>query len=209
MIDAIACVLPMGNKWYIGKDNDLLFKIPNDLAFFKNAQYQYSDIICGYKTYKTLPSYILDRDDVTIWVLTESHQNEITEDNTIPTNKDSILELAKQFNCSGLVIGGAEIYTLLLPYINNFFATVIRDQSKYDEASLSNAAYIPNLEAFPKIWTLADVIYTLSPFQCKKEQVHEYVFAQFVNHHCSKLQYLMPKNILSKKDSINFGGVIK
>lgn len=184
MIDAIACVLPMNDKWYIGKDNDLLFRIPNDLEFFKNAQSEYHTLICGFNTYMTLPSYIKNRDDVTLAVLTKKR---IVARNVKVISTDDLKDYSKGIMDRALVIGGGKTYRAALPYISNFFVTIIKEQTKYTEEDLLGSVHIPDLTPFHN-WCLG---YTFYGFEYSQEKVQEYLFAQFHNIHGDEIGHFI------------------
>ena len=194
MMDAIACVLPMNNKWYIGKDNDLLFKIPNDLEFFRNAQSKYHTLICGYNTYKTLPSYVLNREDAVINVLAKHHKPLVDHKKNIRIiSKDELPLFCTDVMERALVIGGGETYRMCLPYISNFFITSINNQTKYTEEDLLGSTHIPNLGLIPTYY-IGDVI---GNYDYPEDNVQNYSFVQLHNIRNDELAGLMPKNVLA------------
>lgn len=117
MINAIACVFNTNTEFYIGHNNDLLFDIRSDKRFFRNY-IKHKTLICGYKTYKTLPKSIIESH--TILVLTKNHYNEFDHHDPIHhfefsyTNKtlayqdiNEILEITNRYKYKDfIVIGG-------------------------------------------------------------------------------------------------------
>lgn len=203
MMDAIACVLPMNDKWYIGKDNDLLFKIPNDLKFFRNAQSKYHTLICGYKTYETLPSYILNRKDVVIAVLTKRHKDLISPRSNVKViSKDELPLYCESIDDRALVIGGGKIYMMCLPYISNFFVTIVSKQTKYTEDDLLGSTHIQNLGAMPNYCCG----YVIGSYDYPEDNVQSYSFVQLHNISCDEISSLVPKEIITQSSAYQAWG---
>lgn len=115
----------------IGDKNNIPWHIPEDLQHFKKIT-QNSIIIMGRKTYESLPNGPLpNRLNIVLTRTPETNDNE----NVIFTNIDNLFtniikhktEKQKVF-----VIGGCEIYSLLIRYCVLLHITIIYDDVKGD-----------------------------------------------------------------------------
>ena len=136
-------IVAADKNWAIGKDNDLLCHLPGDLKYFKERTTG-KTVVMGRKTLESLPggkplpkrtNIVLTRD--------ESFEKEGC------VILHSIEELLEKYGQEDLmVMGGAEIYTKLLPYCDTCYITEIDKEFEADK-------YIPNVSAdssFEKVW---------------------------------------------------------
>ena len=116
MINMIVC---KNNFDYIGKNNQMLYHIPKDLAFFKQKTVNHV-IIMGRKTFESLPGMLPNREH---WVITrDTSFNKTRSFNSI----DDVLE-AIDPNVDYYIIGGGEIYKQFMPYANCLYITEVDD----------------------------------------------------------------------------------
>ena len=119
----------------IGRDNSLIYKINEDLNRFKEITENHT-IIMGRKTFESLPFVLPNRHHV---VLTTNKNFKINHKDVATIH--NIKEVINKYESSleeVFVIGGEEIYTLLLPYCKKLYLTKIDSFSDGD-------AYFPNL----------------------------------------------------------------
>ncbi|WP_297518688.1 dihydrofolate reductase [uncultured Clostridium sp.] len=106
----------------IGKDNKLLWHIPNDLKRFKELTMGKS-MVMGRKTFESLPGVLPGRKHI---VLTRdknfTHENKNVE---VITDFESFVEKYKNSNEEIFVIGGGEIYKMFLPYVKKLYITEV------------------------------------------------------------------------------------
>ena len=141
MVAAIACV---DNKWGIGKDGELLLKIPEDMEFFKNTT-SGGCCIMGRKTWDSLSGKPLsNRTNIIV-----SNTLKLHCDDVCVCNMEEIKRFIKYYNDieNIFVIGGAQIYKQLLPYCEEVYLTKIFEDLKAD-------TFFPNLE---KEWNISPV----------------------------------------------------
>ena len=115
-------IVAVDKKWGIGKKNDLLFTLPEDMAFFRKTTL--NKVCCmGYNTLLSFPgskplknrtSIVLapdgiERDDCIIVHTLEELSNELNK-----YNKDEVF-----------VIGGAMFYKTMLPYCDEVLVTKV------------------------------------------------------------------------------------
>lgn len=105
----------------IGKDNKLIWKIPDDLKRFKNLTTNHT-IIMGRKTFESLGRVLPNRKHI---VLTNDINYKVDNQNVIVINNVKELEQYIVDNEEHFVIGGAMIYKLLLPKCNKLYITEI------------------------------------------------------------------------------------
>ena len=116
MINMIVC---KNNFDYIGKNNQMLYHIPKDLAFFKRKTVNHV-IIMGRKTFESLPGMLPNREH---WVITRDPSFNKTRSFS---GIDDVLE-AIDPNVDYYIIGGGEIYKQFMPYANCLYITEVDD----------------------------------------------------------------------------------
>lgn len=107
----------------IGKDNKLIWHLPEDLKRFKTLTTG-KTIIMGRKTFESLGRVLPNRKHV---VLTKNL--EFTVDNEMVEVVHELQDLKKYIDSPEecFVIGGGIIYNMLMPYANKIYATVINE----------------------------------------------------------------------------------
>lgn len=117
MIRAIVCV---DKNWGIGKDNHLLFDIPEDMEFFKSTTT--GQIVCmGYNTLLSLPSSKPLKDRINVVICPADVQ---VSDAITVHSLDDLLNKLKEFNHRDVyIIGGAMLYKSMLPYCDEILVT--------------------------------------------------------------------------------------
>ena len=105
----------------IGKDNRLLWHIPEDLKRFKSLTTGHA-IIMGRKTFDSIGRVLPNRKHV---VLTHNPDFKVHDENVEIVH--SIDEIKKYIESDeeNFVIGGAMIYNLLMPYVTKMYITEI------------------------------------------------------------------------------------
>lgn len=127
MINNISIIVAIDSNYGIGKNNDLLCRLPSDLIRFKKITSGHT-IIMGENTYKSLPKFPLpNRKNVIISF------NDIKVDNAIILHSiDDTLDFIEKENNEVFIIGGASIYRQFLPYANTLYLTKIKQSFDAD-----------------------------------------------------------------------------
>lgn len=107
----------------IGKNGKLLFNIPKDMAFFKKITTG-KTVVMGRKTYESIGRSLPDRRNI---VLTHDSKN-----NRGVETVSSVEELLRICDNDAFVIGGGEVYKLLLPYCDTAYITRILKRTDAD-----------------------------------------------------------------------------
>ncbi len=139
---AIAAV---SQSWGIGRDNNLLFHIPQDMKFFR-SQTADSVVIMGRKTLESFRQAKPLPKRINI-VLTRDRAYE-KEGAVIVHSAEEALSEAEKYGKKIFVIGGAEIYALFLDRCDQCLITKVEADPEAD-------SFFPNLDR-KKDWFLAD-----------------------------------------------------
>ncbi|PWA13263.1 dihydrofolate reductase [Pueribacillus theae] len=118
----ISFLVAMDKNRLIGKDNDLPWRLPADLAFFKKKTTG-NTIIMGRKTYASIGRPLPNRRNV---ILTRDKNFNAEGCIIVHTVEDAIASI--QPNEEGFVIGGAEIFPQFLPYADKMYITFINEE---------------------------------------------------------------------------------
>jgi len=107
----ITLVVAASRNNVIGKDNQLLWRLPNDTRYFKNVTWG-MPVIMGRKTFESLGKPLGGRTNI---VLTRNSGWKAQGVTTVK-NLDDALFLAKEMDVKEvMVIGGGEIYKMAMP----------------------------------------------------------------------------------------------
>lgn len=139
-------IVSVDNNWGIGYENDLLYKIPTDLAYFKDKTIN-KVVVMGDKTLFSLPNSkpLKNRTNVVISLNKEL----IVEGAIVLHSLNEVLEYIKQFKPEDVfIIGGAFVYKEFLPYCTYAYITKINSQKKANK-------FFTNLDELPN-WQLID-----------------------------------------------------
>jgi dihydrofolate reductase len=158
MIKTILCTDLKGG---IGKDNDLLFHIKEDMQFFKQ-QTEHNAVIMGYNTYLSLGSKPLpNRFNI---VLTDKII-EIKENMATTTDLKGTIEIYNKMGVDLYIIGGAYVYNqcLQMDLVDEIYITlveeVIKDANTYVDITLfrnfNKAEKIKEISKGITIWKLS------------------------------------------------------
>lgn len=119
----LSTIVAIANGNVIGKDNKLIWHLPEDLKRFKQITIG-KNIIMGRKTFESLGRVLPNRKHIIL-----CNDMEMNIDNENVEILDDISKLDKYINSDeeNFVIGGATIYKLLMPYVNKLYITKINE----------------------------------------------------------------------------------
>ncbi|MBO9632402.1 MAG: dihydrofolate reductase [Chitinophagaceae bacterium] len=117
MIIAFAVAASENNV--IGKDNQLLWSLPNDMKFFKNTTWGFP-VIMGRKTFESLGKPLAGRTNIVI-----TRQKDYTANGIIvvPSLEEALKAAASTDALEAFVIGGGEIFKQALPVADKIVLT--------------------------------------------------------------------------------------
>lgn len=128
----ISIVVAIGRNREIGKSNELLWHIPDDLKRFRSLTRGHP-IIMGRKTFESILSYtgkpLPDRKNIVV-----TRDSRWTHESVLVAHSvESALTMAKEHDPDeAFVIGGAQIYTEALPFTDRLYLTLIDDDKEGD-----------------------------------------------------------------------------
>lgn len=127
MLKNLSLIAAIGSNNELGYNNELIWKIKEDLQQFKKITMG-KNLIMGFNTYMSLPQKLDGRNYIVL-----TRKNIKLENATIYNNK---FDLIKDINGNEeyIVIGGAQIYKLFIDDVYSMYLTHIDDTFKLAEA---------------------------------------------------------------------------
>ena len=105
----------------IGKDNKLLWNIPDDLKRFKELTINHN-IIMGRKTFESIGRILPNRKHI---IFSQNPDFKIDNENIEIVHSMLQIQQYIEDKNENFVIGGAMIYNLLMPYVTKMYVTEI------------------------------------------------------------------------------------
>lgn len=118
----ISLLVAMDKNRLIGKDNQLPWHLPADLAYFKKVTMGHP-IIMGRKTFESIGRPLPGRTNI---ILTRNQNYEI-EGCEVMRSIDDVKKMDEKMNEELFVIGGAEIFKEVLPFADRLYITKIEE----------------------------------------------------------------------------------
>lgn len=122
----ISIVAAVGKNNELGRGNDLIWHIKEDLKNFKDLTMG-KYIVMGKNTYESLPRHLEGRKYV---VLSSSLDN--IDNGILFKDFNKLLEFVNNLDEEVMIIGGARVYKLFLPYATKLYLTEIDSEEKAD-----------------------------------------------------------------------------
>lgn len=123
----ISLVVAFDNQWAIGRKNQLLCNLPNDLKNFKRIT-EGGTVVMGRKTWESLPAKPLpNRQNI---ILSRSWEHTYNETGMVVNNVDDIIDSYIEFDLDEhgkemFIIGGSQIYSEFINYADRLYITKI------------------------------------------------------------------------------------
>jgi dihydrofolate reductase len=115
----IALVVAASENNVIGKNNQLLWRLPNDMKFFKNTTWG-MPVIMGRKTFESLGKPLAGRTNI---VITRQENWNAPGVQVVKSLDDAIVAAADTDAKESFVIGGGEIYKQAMPLAQRIYLT--------------------------------------------------------------------------------------
>lgn len=135
---SFSMIFAMDNNRLIGRDNDLPWHLPADLAYFKRVTTGHP-VLMGRKTFESIGRPLPNRHNIVV-TRDSSYQADGVE---IFHSLDAALEAYRDQEV--FIIGGSEIYKLALPIASKLYITQIDEEFEGD-------AYFPEIDQ--SMWEL-------------------------------------------------------
>ena len=127
MKKSITIIVAAAENNAIGKDNDLIWSLPNDLKRFKKLTSGHS-IIMGRKTFDSFPGLLPNRKHI---VISRNKNISFSDEITVVNNfEDAIRETGDDDN--PFIIGGGQIYKLAMDLVDKIELTRVHEEFKAD-----------------------------------------------------------------------------
>ncbi|MES2430699.1 MAG: dihydrofolate reductase [Bacteroidota bacterium] len=154
----ISFVVAAAENNAIGKDNQLLWHLPNDMRFFKNTTWG-SVVIMGRKSFESMGKALKGRINIVI----TRQQDWKAEDAIVASDLQDALQKAETANCKEIyIIGGGEIYKQSLDIAHKIYLTRVH-------TTIEGDTYFPELDQSK--WELT------SNEDFKKDEKHQYDYS--------------------------------
>jgi dihydrofolate reductase len=138
----ISIIVAVSEDWGIGKDNDLLWHLPDDLKRFKKLT-SGNTILMGKKTWESLPRRPLpNRINI---VLTDNREDKFEGAVTAFSIDDAISKCNKEDEI--FIIGGGSIYRQFMPIADKLYITHVHSKTPAD-------VYFPQID--PAVWKVSE-----------------------------------------------------
>ncbi|MEG1986691.1 MAG: dihydrofolate reductase [Clostridia bacterium] len=136
-------IVAVDSTWGIGKNNDLLFSIPEDMQFFKQTTLD-KIIVMGSNTLLSFPSSkpLKHRTNIVLW------PGEKKRDDCIIVNSiNELSETLRGYSTDDtFIVGGAMFYKTMLPYCDTAYITKVQSNGQA-------TVFFENLDKLPN-WSL-------------------------------------------------------
>lgn len=123
-------IAAIGQNNELGKNNQLIWYLPNDLKFFKEKTSGHQ-IVMGYNTFKSLPKLLPNRKHI---ILTHQDSLQFPKDVTVFHNKQELLNYLNKTDEDVYIIGGSSLYKQFLDDANVMLLTEIEENEKNADA---------------------------------------------------------------------------
>ena len=123
----ITLIAAVGKNLELGKDNTLIWSIPEDLAFFKENTMG-KTIVMGMNTLNSLPRLLPNRRHIVL-----THRDiKLDDEIMICHSIDELLNYIDSIDEEVMVIGGAGVYAQMIEYANKMLLTEIESEAEAD-----------------------------------------------------------------------------
>ena len=141
----ISLIVAASTNNAIGKNNQLLWHLPNDMKFFKNTTWA-MPVIMGRKTFESLAGKPLNG---RLNIVITKQVGLAIEGVSVVNSLASAIEIAQLNDYKeAFVIGGGEIYKAAMPIANKIYLTRV-------DVIIESDTFFPELH--PNSWTLTNV----------------------------------------------------
>lgn len=146
-MENLSLVAAIGKNNELGLENHLIWKIKEDLQFYRRLTI-HENIIMGRKTFESMPYKALEKREV--FVLSSQKLDE-NYDINLYTNIEDLLEyISNTPRQNFIVVGGSQIYKAFMPYVDTMYITEIEDYANAD-------TYFPEIDIHD--WIVEPIYY--------------------------------------------------
>lgn len=154
----ISLVVAASTNNVIGKDNRLLWHLPNDMKFFKNTTWG-MPVIMGRKTFESLGKALAGRTNI---VITRKENWQADKAIVVQSLEEALAAAAATDAREAFIVGGGEVYRQTLPLATKVYLTRVHTVIEGD-------TFFPELP--PAEWAL------LSQLDFTADEKHAYAYS--------------------------------
>ena len=155
----ISLVVAASENNAIGKNNQLIWHLPNDLKFFKNTTWGFP-VIMGRKSFESVNKPLPGRTNIVITTNTDWKAETVIVVNNL---KDAIQKAAETNSKQIFIIGGGEIYKQSMDIADSIYITRVH-------ADLQGDTFFPVIDESK--WKLT----SNQDFEADEKHAHSYSF---------------------------------
>ena len=122
----ISLIAAIGKNGEIGKNNELIWHLKEDMQYFKKTTMNHP-VIMGYNTYKSIGRALPNRKNI---VITKNNKNKITDESILVYDDLSKLIGDLKDDEEYFVIGGSSIYQAFYNLADKMYLTEINAEDK-------------------------------------------------------------------------------
>lgn len=133
-------ILHCDKNWGIGRKNDLMFKLPEDMKYFK-AMTTNEVVVMGSNTLMSFPNSkpLKNRTNIVLWPNGDKEKAK-KENFLLVESLDELFGALEAFNSEDVfIVGGAMMYRTMLPYCDTVYLTKV-------DADGNAEVFFPNLD---------------------------------------------------------------
>ena len=162
-------IVAVDKNWGIGKDNQLLFSIPQDMKFFRQTTLN-KVVVMGAKTLMSFPNSNPLKNRINVVLSTKIKR----DDCVCVDSLDKLLSILSDYKSDDVfIIGGAKIYSQMLDYCDEVFVTKVDADGRAD-------VFFPNLDE-KNNWQLVE------KSERKEDNGYSFEFTKYKNNQVEKV----------------------
>lgn len=129
----VTIIAAIGKNRELGRKNDLIWHLPDDLKFFKENTIG-KPVVMGLNTLRSLPRKLKDRQ----YIVLTNEDVELDKEIILVKSMDELLDEIKRREEEVMIIGGASIYKQMIDYADKILLTEV------DAECLDADVYFPD-----------------------------------------------------------------
>jgi dihydrofolate reductase len=124
----VSIIVAISNNNGIGKNNELLWHLPNDLKMFKSVTSGHC-IIMGRKTYESIGKPLPNRTNI---VVSNQKSLKIEGCEVVNSIQEALVVCKQKVESEAFIVGGEQIYQAALPFADRIYLTRVNCEKDAD-----------------------------------------------------------------------------
>lgn len=161
----LSIIVAVDQNNLLGKDNELPWKLPSDMAYFKSITAN-KTVVMGRRTYESIGKPLPNRHNIILTRQKNYKAPNDTDNKVVVTDNFNLLLFLGQESKTEeiMIIGGVETYKQFYPYVNRIYLTQIWYEFKGNQY-LPFTDPIINSEEWELISKTSGVVNSYNPYQ--------------------------------------------